>query len=568
MHRAALPRPGTLQPRHDDVLAISAIEAEARRRLGEAAVRFLEIDGTRALGFARVGDYARERLGISGRELQSFASVAERLERLPLVAGAFRRGELLWSAVRLLCSVADVGSEGEWLERARRLTVQELAEAVRAHRASRGFAATDAVDEATDETEGERRVRFSIACPARVAFLWRRAVELGRRMIGSEVPLWQIAEAIAAEVGSAGGASLEPSVEVSIAVPSEDGKAAVDAPSIPSSRRCRRRPGAVPIRSEDDSDSLDGFDAHDLDVEMRARVAELREIDARLGASLRRILDLRLHRACGFESFEAYVEEEVGISAAKARALVALDRRSAECRAFGAAYRSGELSWVRALAIAPVVSGGDEKGWVSRAREVMVRRLVDEVEWALDRRDVLGEPAAPPPPDARLERPDLQICARPSGADREALDRRVTFFGPLSVVALFRAAVAGLTLPSEPLWRGFERALEHVIREWVAQPRHRDPVFARDGWRCVVPGCSSRRNLHDHHVLFRSRGGGNERENRVAVCVAHHLHGLHRGVVRARGRAPDDILWELGVSPGRLPLLVLRGERYVSPIDL
>jgi hypothetical protein len=83
-----------------------------------------------------------------------------------------------------------------------------------------------------------------------------------------------------------------------------------------------------------------------------------------------------------------------------------------------------------------------------------------------------------------------------------------------------------------------------------------------------VPVCSSRRNLHDHHVEFRSRGGGNERDNRVATCASHHLYGIHRGIVRAGGRAPDDLVWELGVRPGRAPLLVLHGERYASPIDL
>jgi 5-methylcytosine-specific restriction endonuclease McrA len=66
-----------------------------------------------------------------------------------------------------------------------------------------------------------------------------------------------------------------------------------------------------------------------------------------------------------------------------------------------------------------------------------------------------------------------------------------------------------------------------VIADWEAEPRHHDPVFARDGWRCKVPACSARRNLHDHHLRFRSRGGGNERANRITVCAAHHLHGIH-----------------------------------------
>ncbi len=36
------------------------------------------------------------------------------------------------------------------------------------------------------------------------------------------------------------------------------------------------------------------------------------------------------------------------------------------------------------------------------------------------------------------------------------------------------------TGPAEPVWRGFEHLLEHVNTEWESQPRHRDPIFARD----------------------------------------------------------------------------------------
>jgi hypothetical protein len=97
----------------------------------------------------------------------------------------------------------------------------------------------------------------------------------------------------------------------------------------------------------------------------------------------------------------------------------------------------------------------------------------------------------------------------------------------------------------------------------IHQPRHRDPVFERDGWRCAVPACSARRNLHDHHLVFRSRGGHNGRDNRVSVCAWHHLRGIHSGRVRAWGEAPDRVHWELGVGRGRA-LLRFVGERYLE----
>jgi hypothetical protein len=139
----------------------------------------------------------------------------------------------------------------------------------------------------------------------------------------------------------------------------------------------------------------------------------------------------------------------------------------------------------------------------------------------------------------------------------------VRFFAPASVAALFTDAIRAWSEPGEPPWRGLERLLAHVLDAWLSQPRHRDPVFARDGWRCAVPACSARRNLHDHHIVFRSRGGDNRRDNRVAVCAWHHLRGIHAGRVRAWGEAPGHVHWQLGVRGGRR-FLEFVGERYVN----
>jgi hypothetical protein len=156
------------------------------------------------------------------------------------------------------------------------------------------------------------------------------------------------------------------------------------------------------------------------------------------------------------------------------------------------------------------------------------------------------------------------MCAHRDRDDRPALECEIAFWAPASVVSLFRAAVREFARQSSPAWLGLEKLLDHVSDAWTNLPRHRDPVFARDGWRCTVPGCSSRRNLHDHHVLFRSRGGDNGRGNRITVCAWHHLRGLHAGTVRAHGRAPAEITWEIGASRHRPPLLRLYGERYAD----
>jgi hypothetical protein len=73
-------------------------------------------------------------------------------------------------------------------------------------------------------------------------------------------------------------------------------------------------------------------------------------------------------------------------------------------------------------------------------------------------------------------------------------------------------------------------------------------VLERDGWRCTVPGCTSYRNLHAHHVVFRSAGGRDEDAKLTTLCAAHHHHGVHTGVIRVSGRAPDGLVFELPVG--------------------
>jgi hypothetical protein len=61
----------------------------------------------------------------------------------------------------------------------------------------------------------------------------------------------------------------------------------------------------------------------------------------------------------------------------------------------------------------------------------------------------------------------------------------------------------------------------------------------------TVPGCSSQRNLHAHHVLFRSAGGGDDLANLTTLCAAHHQRCVHAGVIRISGRAPDRLVFEM-----------------------
>ncbi len=103
-----------------------------------------------------------------------------------------------------------------------------------------------------------------------------------------------------------------------------------------------------------------------------------------------------------------------------------------------------------------------------------------------------------------------------------------------------------------PAWVGLMALLEEFVATWDVEAdaarRPGQPIFIRDGWRCAAPGCTSRRNLEEHHVRYRSRGGGEGLSNRVTLCRFHHQRGEHGGLARCRGRAPLDLIWMMGAG--------------------
>jgi hypothetical protein len=134
-----------------------------------------------------------------------------------------------------------------------------------------------------------------------------------------------------------------------------------------------------------------------------------------------------------------------------------------------------------------------------------------------------------------------------------------------AVLATVRRTIEHQTGRLPTAGAAFEAMLDHALDAWAppdSRPRAAHRIFARDGWRCTAPGCSSFRNLHDHHIVFRSAGGGNAPANRTTLCAWHHLRGIHAGIVRCRGAAPSRLRFELGLRADGPPLVTFGpGER-------
>ena len=124
---------------------------------------------------------------------------------------------------------------------------------------------------------------------------------------------------------------------------------------------------------------------------------------------------------------------------------------------------------------------------------------------------------------------------------------------PGAMPSLFAARMFSTRSRRVPSWVGLLSILEEFVCTWDAPTRAgtkraavTDAIYIRDGWRCTAPGCTSRRNLEDHHLVYRSRGGDDGPANRTCLCRFHHQRGEHGGLASCAGTAPLGIVWRLG----------------------
>ena len=113
----------------------------------------------------------------------------------------------------------------------------------------------------------------------------------------------------------------------------------------------------------------------------------------------------------------------------------------------------------------------------------------------------------------------------------------------------------------------YEAALAFLVTYmplWLHEVEHGDPIAVRERYRCIVPGCTNRCGS-PHHLRFRSQGGTDDAWNLAHMCHTHHLELLHQhGFIRVHGRAPDNLVFELGTRPDGTAVEVFVNEERVE----
>jgi hypothetical protein len=536
--------------------------APLRRALARVAGALVRARAWERLGFARLADYARERAGMSGRELADLAHVDAALAPLPRIEAAFVSGRLGWTKLRLLCRVATPEDEELWLAGAEKLTAAALAREVRAMDGGR----VEALGEAPGEEDLAEREVLRVRCPPRVLRKWGDVRRLVRRVAGEWLPPEVCAEFVAAEVLSAirlAGDPTPPPLARHRAGAAARGQPPPAEPA--ASPACAPLPRFVETLLAALTSGLAEASAAALDSRLRRAAALERSLLARAAPALAALAGSRGYRELGFTSVDAYARERLGASPRTVRALLRIERACAVSPPLREAWRSGHVSWCQAQALVAVVlapgSRAFHAGWVDRAAAVTLRRLEDDVDHALETGalDPALLPALPVGLQIGASTTDGQPTTEPAAAAAATELDTWRANVPADVGRLFRACLFSVQrrlasrnelAPTPGV--ALEWMFDHALETWRARPGRRlaaeHRVFERDGWRCTVPACGSFRSLHAHHVVFRSAGGGDELANLTTLCAWHHQRGVHAGLIQIRGAAPGRLIFELPVG--------------------
>ena len=246
----------------------------------------------------------------------------------------------------------------------------------------------------------------------------------------------------------------------------------------------------------------------------------------------------RLYQARGFSSTGDYAMELVGIKPRKAQYLVFIASRLEKLPTIREAFDSGELTWTKAREIVSVATPETEAEWLEKAKVLSNRDLEKEVR----RHDGRGSGAfatvtiSMPVEVLEMWNDTYELAERLSGTPLEkwhVLEPSLAeFLGThLPIVA---AEYGNGPSPSETPETDDEKGLPESVR---------NAVLDRDQWQCCFPGCTMRKTLEVHHILFRSRGGSDEPGNLICLCRMHHAL-VHRGICSITGTVGVDLKFE------------------------
>jgi len=478
---------------------------------GEGLIRLLVGARLLDLGCAAKRDYARERLGIPARTMYDALELAQACRGRPLLRKAVVAGLVKPCHARAIAPVVASG-EALWTALAMVSTVRELHAAVRA-----------AGKEPPEEFETESlRVKMTPAQQKKLDEALARADQT----LGGGAPLGQRLEALAQEYLCEHGTAEDAE---GVRGPGPEGPEAEgpppEPPQMPLPEAVRRHLAVIrEARALVEDRAPDTRDPKELHAFL-LRILKARSVhDAVVGALGVRVVDAQAWRTTGYATLKEYCVERLGMSPRLFRQRVWLERRMFAHPTLREALESGTLTYSKALLVARDATPETVADLIARAAATTWQQTAREAD----------------------EREDKRNRAR--GVRR--------LWGPTDVMLTVKAAIRCASRRAKGEGREISEGdalveiAEHFLETWPAHrlrkvPKSRQEVLKRNHGTCQVPGCSLPAR-HIHHVRYLSRGGAKAPWNEVALCVPHHLHGIHEGRLDVTGRAGERLVWIFG----------------------
>ncbi len=460
---------------------------------------------------------------------------------------------------------------------------------------------------------------LTFAAPARVAELWVATASAARKLSGSHAPPHECAELISAEYlafagdrGAGTSQSQQPSAS-DRSSPTNDQEHPGDHnpdETAAGSRSDGRVDSVAPVLAEalgkQLSNILETGSATQLTALLRQLVKRKRRLRLEIGAQLAQVERTGQWRSLGFETLEAYCNARLQMSRRRAQALVQFQRRLRRLKRLRRAYLSGAISYSGIRRLLAVVRPSTEGQWAAWARGLSCRDIDAAVEHAqlysgraptfasggaengAHRQKSAGSGAeegrgtvptlgCPLPPLSRRSRPRIANHQKLITDYPEVATTRIRFWAPTGAAEVIRRALAccranqGPAHRQKPDWCFLEIILAHfLLTHDTPETRRclrRHKILARDDFLCAVPTCTSRANLHAHHLWMRSNGGPDDAWNMLTLCASHHRMA-HTGVVEIGGWAPWAIVVRMGIDArtGRAAECYANGRRSLDTV--
>ena len=470
------------------------------------ALRALET-GRRAmdLGYSNIGDYAREELGMNASTAAKKARLARKLCDRPLVREALRRGEITPRKAEIIVPVAVGDNQMLWILRAKAETVRALRRAVRA--------------KPDPDDEEWRRLTAAVAPEQRP--LLDEGLRWGGIVLGERSKKVERVEAWGQEYLSAQEAPEGRDVADEVFFSSDADADALAEQLERESQQWVNLAAAVPLKALEFSGEIDPWR---IDAELKGVMAMRNRWDDAFGQVALLLKHCSAWEILRFAGFRQYCEERLGMAPRTVGQRVALERSLLRIPLLRQALRENRITYEKARLIARHF----QDGHVLELRPLIA---MAETLTCVELRE-------------RLEvKAEEQMCA--SGL--------FTVTMPPHIIDLLQDTFRAVRAEAKR-WMSIGQCLlrmaAHFVEVWKAHVKEiktaRRRILARDRHRCQVPGCS-RPAVHLHHIEFRAHGGSDDPANRISLCAAHHLFGIHEERMNVSGTAPDKLVWKFGV---------------------